>query len=294
MGNERRSKLGFVLAIASVCASGCATLAMQDDGFRDELARGCRTEQQCQALAERAAERRRSCKDNTIGYVRCDDAAADLRQANALRHRGTNGNASVVADDGESHAEAQARFTRAQQKTDVENRQRGAEVQAAARADYAARKAEQARLTDEARVAREAREEAARQAAADAESARAARRAELDEFASQAKYAVPVASALLCRARHDLEDIQASCAEERRIDRLSGTVNLSERRSCTVDIEASKAVVRRHQETLQRHRARARACGDESRQIIECAGRSERCEEPFGTYAEIIDAGAMQ
>ena len=56
----------------------------QTDDFPEKLKAGCKTPEACRSLEAEARARTRECKDNTIGYLRCSDANADLERATAL------------------------------------------------------------------------------------------------------------------------------------------------------------------------------------------------------------------
>jgi hypothetical protein len=268
----------FFATLISLAAPGCATLYMQDDGFRQELAKGCTTEAACQALSEKAAARLQRCEPNTVGRVKCSDAQADDRQARSL-------------------LAPYAREREARER-EIQEQKWGAERQA--RMDeYNARKEAEKQAHQEARAAGEREMEERRRAADDAqakaEADRVARLAELRALSQQKKYAVPVASALLCHHQDWLKGFQKDCANQRRIDRLSGTVDLSDKRACAEEIDASKTAVRCHERALARHKARAEVCNGEYEKIEDCThkGNDDRCAEPYGTYAEILAAGVM-
>lgn len=64
-------KLIGVIAVLSV---GCAKVFFQEDGFSEKVRAGCKTEEACRRLLVEAEQRTMTCKDNTVGYVRCDVA----------------------------------------------------------------------------------------------------------------------------------------------------------------------------------------------------------------------------
>jgi hypothetical protein len=68
-----------LLAIATFCS--CKTIYGQTDGFPDKLKAGCKTEASCKALVVEAEARTQKCRNNTMGYIQCDDAGADLHVA---------------------------------------------------------------------------------------------------------------------------------------------------------------------------------------------------------------------
>jgi hypothetical protein len=80
--------MGRSIHVASVvvCISllGCASVFLQTDDFPDKLKLGCASLESCEALESEAAARVARCKENTIGYIRCDDANADLGVASRL------------------------------------------------------------------------------------------------------------------------------------------------------------------------------------------------------------------
>lgn len=72
-----------VLMMGAACAwlLGCASVFLQTDDFPDKLKQGCTSLQACERLETEAKSRVARCKDNTIGYIRCSDASADLTVA---------------------------------------------------------------------------------------------------------------------------------------------------------------------------------------------------------------------
>jgi len=78
-----RAYLSALLAILTI--AGCKTIFFQDDGFTKELERGCSSASKCDALVAKAERRIDTCKPNTVGFVPCKDARADLKQAKAMR-----------------------------------------------------------------------------------------------------------------------------------------------------------------------------------------------------------------
>jgi hypothetical protein len=71
------ARLPPLLVILAACGP---TFWGQDDGFRAKIANGCGTEEACEELKIDARRRVASCQPNAIGYVRCEDASADLQQ----------------------------------------------------------------------------------------------------------------------------------------------------------------------------------------------------------------------
>lgn len=65
-------------------ACGPAVFGQTDD-YPEKLRRGCGSVAQCRVLEVEAQGRVDRCKENTVGYIRCDDARADLRVARSLR-----------------------------------------------------------------------------------------------------------------------------------------------------------------------------------------------------------------
>lgn len=76
MGRVSRQIMAAVFACA--CFSCGPSLFMQEDGFREKLTRPCSTVEACDELEAEASRRVQGCKENTVGYVRCADARADL------------------------------------------------------------------------------------------------------------------------------------------------------------------------------------------------------------------------
>jgi hypothetical protein len=63
---------------------GCKAAFGQTDGFSQKAAQGCTTEPQCQDFVLEAQARVDTCRENTMGYIRCDDARADLGRVQML------------------------------------------------------------------------------------------------------------------------------------------------------------------------------------------------------------------
>ena len=74
-------KLGFLSGLAAFVLSGCAAAFLQTDDFPAKLDRGCPDQASCRRLVDEASARVARCQDNTVGYVRCADARADLEIA---------------------------------------------------------------------------------------------------------------------------------------------------------------------------------------------------------------------
>ncbi|RYZ16770.1 MAG: hypothetical protein EOO70_03675 [Myxococcaceae bacterium] len=76
--------LGLMLS-----SSGCATVFLQEDGFRQRADRECLDEDSCERLLVEAQRREASCETNTIGKVRCQEAQHDVRslQSTVSRHQ---------------------------------------------------------------------------------------------------------------------------------------------------------------------------------------------------------------
>lgn len=60
---------------------GCASAFGQTDAFPEKLKGGCKSEVECRRLVTEAKARVTKCQPNTIGYIRCGDAQADLEIA---------------------------------------------------------------------------------------------------------------------------------------------------------------------------------------------------------------------
>ncbi len=82
-GSSSATNRAGALLVAALVMS-CSTIFLQEDGFRSKLAQGCHTEEACRALVDEASKRVDHCQSNTIGYVRCEDANADLGSATAM------------------------------------------------------------------------------------------------------------------------------------------------------------------------------------------------------------------
>lgn len=74
----------WFLVASALIQSACTSVFLQDDGFRSKLARGCNSRRDCEELQREAEKRIDGCRANTVGYVRCDEASSDLRQAESL------------------------------------------------------------------------------------------------------------------------------------------------------------------------------------------------------------------
>lgn len=77
---RRMTRLGGVvrLMFAAVSLAGCSAVFLQDDGFASRIPSECSSEKKCTELVTEAEARVARCQPNTVGYVRCDDARADL------------------------------------------------------------------------------------------------------------------------------------------------------------------------------------------------------------------------
>ncbi len=288
---DMQASLDFSRLLAmliSLLATSCATFyPKKDDGFRQRLAQGCDSESRCASLVLRANDRVVDCKPSGIGGVKCEDAKADLKQARQLEQN--------------RRAATQHAFD---------------EEQLVSVKAYEERKENERRAYEEARAERERREEEQRQSQEKAKAERVTRLAELRSLAQQREYAVPVLSAMICGRREALKQSQRDFAEEQRIDRLSGTVRPADRRDFVELIEGYKADIQRHEQRLRKHHVTARPCGKESAAIFQCveleAQRGTyldtgglgvrdfdrnpldaRCDEPLGTYAEMIHERVM-
>lgn len=81
--------LGRLAVLYSVISlsTGCAEVFLQTDGYPAALEKGCRTELECDKLVIEAKRRVATCQDNTVGFIRCDNAHADLEAALAIQAR---------------------------------------------------------------------------------------------------------------------------------------------------------------------------------------------------------------
>src|SRR5690348_10962519 len=131
---ERNGRLPFVMmvmlyesvmgrSIVTVlvgCMSllGCASVFLQTDDFPDKLKQGCDSLESCEQLETEAKARVARCQDNTIGYIRCSDANADLTVASSYANRWR---LKVQREDQERREREQRRE---QEKLQAEQRQR--------------------------------------------------------------------------------------------------------------------------------------------------------------------------
>lgn len=67
----------------TLAACGPAVFGQTDD-YPDKLKQGCATVERCERLVAEAEARTQRCQENTIGYIRCSDARADLTVAQAM------------------------------------------------------------------------------------------------------------------------------------------------------------------------------------------------------------------
>ena len=84
---SKRAYTAILVPMSLVLGACGADLFGQDDGFRQKILRGCRTEDDCMQLRAEAQARIEGCAPNTIGMVRCSDARADLVRTNGLVDR---------------------------------------------------------------------------------------------------------------------------------------------------------------------------------------------------------------
>ncbi|HEX4341316.1 MAG TPA: hypothetical protein VH062_35655 [Polyangiaceae bacterium] len=77
------------VACIVVCISllGCASVFLQTDDFPDKLKQGCDSLDSCEHLETEAKARVERCQENTIGYIRCSDANADLTVASSYAEK---------------------------------------------------------------------------------------------------------------------------------------------------------------------------------------------------------------
>jgi hypothetical protein len=139
---------GLIAAAPVALALGCAGLGYQDDGFRDRLRGGCDSVEQCERLAADAEIRAGRCRPNTIGYLRCDDAKADMINARVLVQRQRDAQAQLqAAREAQQRAELQ-RQEAERLRLETEKRSRIETVRTA-------RETEQALLQEEQRAVAE-------------------------------------------------------------------------------------------------------------------------------------------
>lgn len=96
----------FTVVSLLLSSSGCSNVLLQNDGFSAKLEAGCQDEASCRRLQVEAEQRVLKCKDNTIGYVPCDEARADKLMADSFVQ-----NVAAAKRDAE-HAERKAELER--------------------------------------------------------------------------------------------------------------------------------------------------------------------------------------
>jgi hypothetical protein len=136
---------------------GCAG-AMQDDGFRARVARGCDSVEHCERLAADAEIRAQTCRPNTIGYVRCSDAQTDIINARVLlqgaRDQRTQRQQARVEQQRKEKERAEAVEKRTRDREEAERLRVESEKRARAEREVQARETEKALLTEEAEAER--------------------------------------------------------------------------------------------------------------------------------------------
>jgi hypothetical protein len=140
---------GLVL-VGCLWLAGCAAVFLQTDGFPDKIKKGCGSVEDCEQLMAEAIDRQGRCKDNTMGYIRCEDAHADQRLVQrlldkqlALRHAAEQKERQLRQDEKDEEERV------AQARADAEREAQQKEERAA----------QEKRLADEAQ-ARQEREQA--------------------------------------------------------------------------------------------------------------------------------------
>lgn len=132
-------------------SAGCASVFLQSDGFAEKLQTGCADGKACRGLVAEAEARVQRCKPNTLGYIRCDDARADLMLAKSLLKE-------QEADEARAERERRERGALLEEK----RREERQAAQAAARAEEARLAEERQRLHRE-ELQRRAAEQHARE-----------------------------------------------------------------------------------------------------------------------------------
>jgi hypothetical protein len=133
------------LLLLVLALPACATLALQEDGFHDKIPQGCASDEACQELQVEAEARVTKCKDNTVGYVRCDDARADLL---VVRRKNEQWQTKRRAAQ-QREAEAEAQRKQEEREAEAARRREEKEKQEQAKAGEQARRAAFASWQDE-------------------------------------------------------------------------------------------------------------------------------------------------
>lgn len=95
----------WILAVCLSVMPGCAAMFLQTDSYPERLRAGCHGEAACEELVAQARRRVATCEPNTIGYIRCADAKADLEAAEQLKARDERARERLAADAAQRKAE---------------------------------------------------------------------------------------------------------------------------------------------------------------------------------------------
>ena len=130
--------------VAFCCAFivNCAAAFGQTDNFPDKLKLGCDTEVQCKRLVTEAEARKAKCQPNTIGYLRCADAEADLQIATGYLNEKV-----TLREQGAREKEDAERLAQQKQRDEERAQERLSRLKAVEAAEAAQARREEERAT---------------------------------------------------------------------------------------------------------------------------------------------------
>lgn len=127
-GSSRRGWFGIAALVLLGTLANCAAAFGQTDDFPEKLKRGCETEEQCNRLVVEAQARRAKCQPNTIGYIRCGDADADLQIASGYLNEKTVQRAKTEKEKDEDERRAERKRMDDERQAQQLARQKAAEA----------------------------------------------------------------------------------------------------------------------------------------------------------------------
>ena len=279
-------------------SSSRTSMEINDPALTKKLDAGCTTDAQCQELIDEAQRRYDECAGIGLYSARC----YSFRQPELTRAK-----------------KLLAALHPPTYKVQIGGREFEGTREEIQEAREAERKAKRAAAEQAERDEREARQRARQEQREAKEAAVAAVR----EAAAKPEFAIPVLSARICKSKDTLALLKDDLRREKRITRESGVMDLANRRAIVETMDTERADIKRYKRVLRTEfNASPRSCnGQVHKRILECqAGfhpstytaeeqrsiqqgnathdelfarhvHEQRCEEPFGTYVDILDAG---
>ena len=275
------------------------TVEYRDDGFRDQLSAGCESAAECESVRDKANARHDECK-----------ATIKKLKWGSQERESVDWQCDNFTDPD--------RRTASKMFEEAESRDRRADRAAA----YEHQKAERERVNAERLAEQRAESEARNHARQAKRDAKAAAKAALLESAEQPEFAIPVLSTRICKSQDTLALLKDDMRTEKRQTRESGVMDMGNRRALVEAMDVERADIKRYKKELRsKFNASPRSCKSKvHKRILECqavyhpstysreernavrAGtathdelfaqhvQEQRCEEPFGTYVDILSA----